>query len=60
MRQPNGERTDYLIDPENRRIGKKKNGALQHGLLYQDDLRPVAELKPEGGIRGVFLHAGKP
>ena len=58
--QPNGDRIDYLIDPENRRIGKKKNGTLQYGLLYQDDLRPVAELKPEGGIRSVFLHAEKP
>ncbi|MFN3988494.1 MAG: RHS repeat-associated core domain-containing protein [Rhodocyclaceae bacterium] len=47
---------DYLIDPENRRIGKKRNGVLQWGLLYEDSLRPIAELKPEGGVRSVFLY----
>jgi uncharacterized protein RhaS with RHS repeats len=59
VQQPDGTRIDYLIDPASRRIGKKKNGVLQYGLLYQDDLRPVAELKPEGGIRSVFLYADK-
>ncbi|MDR0203492.1 MAG: hypothetical protein LBJ40_15190 [Delftia acidovorans] len=57
---PGGDRIDYLIDPLNRRIGKHKNGTLQYGLIYQDDLRPVAELKPDGGIRSVFVYADKP
>jgi RHS repeat-associated protein len=57
---PGGDRIDYLIDPLNRRIGKRKNGTLQYGLIYQDDLRPVAELKPDGGIRSVFVYADKP
>ncbi|MEJ8293000.1 RHS repeat-associated core domain-containing protein [Delftia tsuruhatensis] len=57
---PGGDRIDYLIDPLNRRIGKHRNGTLQYGLIYQDDLRPVAELKPDGGIRSVFVYADKP
>ncbi|MEJ8292154.1 RHS repeat-associated core domain-containing protein [Delftia tsuruhatensis] len=54
-----GEQIEYLIDPLNRRIGKKKNGRLQYGLIYQDGLRPLAEIKPEGGIRSVFLYGEK-
>ncbi|WP_454722916.1 RHS repeat-associated core domain-containing protein [Delftia acidovorans] len=50
---------EYLIDPLNRRIGKKKNGRLQYGLIYQDSLRPLAEISPEGGIRSVFLYGEK-
>jgi RHS repeat-associated protein len=51
---------EYLIDPLNRRIGKKKNGQLQNGLIYQDSLRPLAEIKPGGGIRSIFLFGEKP
>jgi len=54
----NGDEIDYLIDPYNRRVGKQKNGVLQYGLLYLDRLRPIAELKPAGGIRSLFLYGG--
>ena len=56
---PGSLQIDYLVDPVNRRIGKKKNGQLQYGLLYQDNLRPVAELKPDGEIRSLFIYADK-
>ena len=32
-----------LIDGRNRRIGKKVNGILIKGFLYQSQLRPAAE-----------------
>lgn len=35
---------DYLIDGQDRRIGKQVNGELVQGFLYQDSLRVVAEL----------------
>jgi RHS repeat-associated protein len=57
---PGGMQIEYLIDPLNRRIGKKKNGQLQNGLIYQDGLRPLAEIKPGGGIRSIFLFGEKP
>jgi len=56
---PGGTIIDYLIDPENRRVGKRRNGALQYGLLYQDSLNPIAELDAGGNIRSVFLYAEK-
>jgi hypothetical protein len=41
---PGGTTIDYVIDGQNRRIGKKLNGTLVQGLLYQDQLCPIAEL----------------
>jgi len=35
---------DYLIDAQNRRIGKKVGAVLIQGLLCQDLLNPVTEL----------------
>lgn len=44
---PDGTVIDYIIDGKDRRVGKKVNGALMQGFLYEDDLRPVVEL--DGG-----------
>ena len=46
---PNGMRVEYILDALNRRIGKKVDGVLVQGFLYQDGLKPVAEL--DGTIR---------
>jgi RHS repeat-associated protein len=45
-----------LIDGQNRRIGKKVNGALVQGLLYQDGLNPVAELDGSGNVVARFVY----
>ena len=45
-----GTRIEYLIDGQNRRIGKKVNGVLTQGFLYQDGLNPVAELMAAGTL----------
>jgi len=50
---------DYLIDGRNRRIGKKVNGALTQGFLYQDQLNPVAELDASGNVIARFVYADK-
>jgi hypothetical protein len=48
--RPNGTRIEYLIDGQNRRIGKKVNGVLVEGFLYRDGLQPVAWLDGTGQI----------
>ena len=47
----------YLIDGKDRRIGKRVNGALQKGWLYEDQLRPVAELDGSGAVVSRFVYA---
>jgi RHS repeat-associated protein len=56
---PGGDRIDYLVDGENRRIGKKVNGTLVQGFLYQDHLKPIAELGENGALRTQFVYASK-
>ncbi|MCC6629870.1 MAG: hypothetical protein IT340_21030 [Chloroflexi bacterium] len=48
---------EYLIDGANRRIGKKVGDTLRQGWLYQDDLRPIAELDGGGSVVGRFVYA---
>ena len=47
---PNGTRIDYLIDGQNRRVGREVSGVLVQGWLYEDGLRPVAELDGAGNV----------
>jgi RHS repeat-associated protein len=54
---PNGTKIGYLIDGQNRRIGKKRNGALVKGFLYQDPLKPIAELNGAGQVVSRFVYA---
>ena len=54
---PNLKKITYLIDGRNRRIGKKVNGALVQGFLYQDDLKPIVELDGSNGIVSRFVYA---
>jgi RHS repeat-associated protein len=39
-----------------RRIGRKVNGALEQGWLYQDQLEPVAELDGSGNVISRFVY----
>ncbi len=50
---------DYLIDAQNRRIGKQVNGVLVQGFLYQDELKPVAELDAAGNVVSHFVYGTK-
>ena len=38
------------------RVGKRVNGALVQGWLYQDELEPVAELDGAGGVVARFVY----
>ena len=50
---------NYLVDSCNRRIGKKINGTLTQGFLYQDQLNPIAELDGSGNMVTRFIYADK-
>ena len=59
VRLPDGTEIEYIIDGQNRRIGKKVNGNLVQGFIYQDQLNPVAELDGEGNVIARFIYGEK-
>ncbi|HEB91123.1 MAG TPA: hypothetical protein ENI85_16225, partial [Deltaproteobacteria bacterium] len=50
---------DYVIDGQNRRIGKRVDGTLVQGFLYGDQLNPVAELDGAGNVVSRFVYGLK-
>jgi RHS repeat-associated protein len=51
---------DYVVDGQNRRVGKMVNGTLSQGWLYQDQLRPVAQLDGTGtNVVARFVYGSK-
>ncbi len=50
---------EYIIDGQNRRIGKKVNGALVQGFLYENQLNPIAELDGAGNVVSRFVYGTK-
>jgi RHS repeat-associated protein len=46
----------YVIDGQNRRVGKTVNGALFEGFLYRSQLQPAAWLNADGSIRAMFVY----
>jgi len=55
--RPDATQIEYLIDGQNRRIGKKVNGTLVQGFLYSGQLRPVVELDGRGNVVARFIYA---
>jgi RHS repeat-associated protein len=51
---PNKDRIDYIIDGQNRKIGKKVNGQIVKKWIYSGQLTPVAELDSTGNITARF------
>lgn len=56
---PVGTILTYRIDSRQRRIGKQVNGVLVQGFLYQDQLRPIAELDGTGHVVARFVYADR-
>lgn len=56
---PDGTQIDYIIDGQNRRVGKKVNGTLAQGFLYQDQLNPIVELDGSNNIVSRFVYGTK-
>lgn len=56
---PDGAQVSYLVDGRQRRVGKGINGVPVQGLLYQDQLQPVAELDGAGQVVSRFIYASR-
>ncbi len=56
---PGATQLDYVIDGQNRRIGKKVNGTLVQGFLYQNQLAPVAELDGANNLVSRFVYGSR-
>ena len=56
-RRPTPSPSTAAPDGLNRRIGKKVNGTLVQGFLYESQLAPVAELDGSGNIVSRFVYA---
>ena len=54
---PGGTVIDYPIDGQNRRIGRRVNGALVQGFLYHGRLKPIAELDGSNNVVSRFIYA---
>lgn len=54
---PDGTAIGYLIDAQNRRIGRTVNDTLVRAWLYQGQLTPVAELDGQGNVVSRFVYA---
>jgi RHS repeat-associated protein len=57
---PTGSAIDYLVDGENRRVGKEVGGALTTGFLYKDGLNVVAQLDGSGNLAARYVFGSKP
>lgn len=53
---PDSTRLEYVIDSRGRRVGKKRNGTLEKGWLYDGQLRIVAELDGTGAVVSRFIY----
>ncbi|MBK6782288.1 MAG: RHS repeat-associated core domain-containing protein, partial [Gemmatimonadetes bacterium] len=56
---PTGDSVEYLIDGQNRRVGRKLNGAVTHRWLYQNQLNPIAELDSAGALVSRFVYGSR-
>jgi RHS repeat-associated protein len=56
---PDGSLIEYLIDALNRRVGKKVNGTLMSGWLYEDRLRVIAETDRTGAVTKRFVYGNR-
>jgi RHS repeat-associated protein len=56
---PDGTNIDYVIDGQNRRIGRRVNGTLERGWLYGDGLNPIAELDGNNDVVSSFVYSTK-
>ncbi|WP_194869381.1 RHS repeat-associated core domain-containing protein [Myxococcus sp. AB025B] len=52
-----GTQVDYVVDALGRRVGRKVNGTLTQGFLYDGGLRVAAELDGSGALVSRFVYA---
>jgi len=54
-----GRTIDYVVDGQNRRVGRRVDGALVQSWLYSDQLRIVAELDGTGALVSRFVYGSR-
>jgi RHS repeat-associated protein len=57
---PSATPIDYVVDGQNRRVGKEVSGTLTTGFLYQDALNVVAQLDGSGNLVARYVFGSKP
>ncbi|MEO8452826.1 MAG: hypothetical protein ABI647_23755, partial [Gemmatimonadota bacterium] len=57
---PDGKTIEYVIDAQNRRIGRKADGVLVQRWIYSGALSPAAELDSQGNVIARFIYATRP
>jgi RHS repeat-associated protein len=57
---PDGKLIEYVVDGQNRRVGRKLDGVLVQGFLYRDEVNPVAELDGAGNVISRFVYGSRP
>ena len=57
---PTGSAIAYVVDGENRRVGREVGGTLTTSFLYQDGLRVVAQLDGSGNVVARYVFGSKP
>ena len=53
---PDGTSIEYIVDGRNQRIAKQVDGTLVKGFLYQDTLKPIAELDSSNNVVSRFVY----
>lgn len=56
---PAGSVVDYMIDGQNRRVGKKVDSVMKRGWIYSDRHRPIAEVDGSGVVTTRFVYASR-
>lgn len=59
VKLPDGTDIQYVVDGQNRRVGKEINGKLVQEFLYQSQYSPVAELDGNGNVLEQFVYGSK-
>jgi hypothetical protein len=57
---PDGTAIEYLADGLGRRMAKRVNGTIVRRWIYENALKPVAELDGAGALVSRFVYASSP
>jgi RHS repeat-associated protein len=60
VRLPDGSEIEYSVDAVGRRVGKRLNGVVRAGWLWEGDFRPIAELDANGTVVSWFVFGDRP
>jgi YD repeat-containing protein len=53
---PDGRHVQYVLDGQNRRVGKKVDGDLTAAFLYGKAVNPQARLNADGSVRDTYVY----